>query len=64
MWSETNLFGIYVSPLLVYAAAALVLSVLTRLVMVRLGLFRYVWNPPLAQAAIYVCLLGALLTFL
>ena len=64
MWSETNLFGVYMSPLLVYAAAAFVLSTLARLAMVRLRLFRFVWNPPLAQAAMYVCILGALITFL
>ena len=64
MWRETNLFGIFMSPLVVYMAAALVLSVLARLALVRLGLFRWVWNPPLAQAALYLCILGALLSFL
>lgn len=64
MWRETNLFGILLPPLLVYIAAALALSVLARLALVWLGLFRWVWNPPLAQAALYVCILGALLRFL
>lgn len=64
MYRETNLFGVYVSPLLVYAAAALALAALVRLAMVRAQLYRFVWNPPLAEAALYVCLLGVLLRFL
>lgn len=64
MWRETNLFGIYLPPLLTYMAVALALALLVRWIMVRLGLFRWVWNPPLAETALYVCILGALLRFL
>ncbi len=60
MWRETNLFGIFLPPLLVYMAAALVVYVPIRLALSRLQLFRWMWNPPLAETAIYVCIVGIL----
>ncbi len=64
MWRETNLGGIFLPPILVYLAAAYFLTWSTRAVMVRFGVFRSIWNPPLAEAAIYVCILGALMRLL
>ncbi len=60
MWRETNLFGIYVSPLLAYMLAAALVYAPLRFALLRLGLFRLAWNPPLTEAGIYVCILGVL----
>lgn len=62
MWRETNFFGVYISPLVVYMGVALLIYLPLRATLVRLGLVRWVWNPPLAEAGLYVCLLGLLVT--
>ena len=64
MWRETNIFGIYMSPLIVYASVALVLWIPLRWVMLRLRLDRWVFNPSAASLALYLCVLAALVTFL
>ena len=64
MWRETNLAGIYLPPILVYAATAFLFTWATRLVMARLGMLRLLWKPPLAEAAIYICILGILIRLL
>ena len=64
MWRETNLFGVFLSPLIVYALAALAVTAAVRAVMVRARLYRWVWNPPLAEAAFYLCVLGSLIAIL
>ena len=64
MWRETNLFGIFFSPLLVYFAVAGVAYVPIRMVLIRWRLFRWTWNPPLAGTAIFVCLVGLLIRWL
>ncbi len=64
MWRETNLLGVYISPLVTYLLAALLVFVLLRPILVRLGLVRWTWNTPLAETAIYLCILGALIAFI
>jgi hypothetical protein len=64
MWRETNIFGIYVSPLLVYALVALLLWLPLRYVMIWLRLGRWLDNPAIAQLTLYLCLLAALVTWL
>lgn len=64
MWRETNVLGIYFSPLLVYAAVALLLWLPLRYALLRLRVNRWVDNPAIAQLAVYLCLLAALVTWL
>lgn len=64
MWRETNIFGIYVSPLLVYALVALLLWLPLRYVMIWLRLGRWLNNLAIAQLTLYLCLLAALVTWL
>ena len=64
MWRETNIAGVYISPLLVYMAAAGLLWVPLRWGFERLRLDRHVWNTPLVEAALYVWLLGLLVVLL
>ncbi len=63
MWRETNVFGVFISPLVTYMIVALLAYFCLRPVLVWLGIQRWAWNVPLAEAAIYVCILGALITF-
>ncbi len=64
MWRETNVFGVYVSPLITYALAALLLWLPIRFVLLRLRLLRWLENPAVAQLSIYLGLLAALVTWL
>ena len=64
MWRETNIFGVYISPLLVYAMVALLLWLPIRFVLLHFRLLRWLTNPGLAHVSIYLCLLAALVTWL
>ncbi len=64
MWRETNLAGVLISPLVAYMGAAMILWLPTRFVFEWLRLDRWTFNPPLAEAALYVCILGALVVWL
>ena len=64
MWRDTNAFGILVSPLIAYVAAAALTYLPVRLVAVWLGLFRYVWHPPLAEFGVFVCIFGSRVAWL
>ena len=64
MWSETNVFGISMSPLVVYAFVALLLWIPLRSAMLRLRLTRWLDNPSIAHLALYLCVLAALVTWL
>lgn len=64
MWRETSVFGIYVSPLLVYALVALLLWLPLRYALVRLRIGRWIENPAIAQLTLYLCVLAALVTWL
>ena len=64
MWRETNLFGIYFPPLLIYVAATFVCYLPLRHLFKWLRLFRWAWNVPLAETAVYLCILAALVRWL
>ena len=64
MWRETNLLGVYMSPLIAYMAVAALLYAALRYTLIRLGAFRWVWNPPLAEVGLYSCILGMLVAWL
>jgi hypothetical protein len=60
MWRETNIDGVFISPLVAYMIGALVVYIPLRWFLLRLRLQRWVWNPLLVEAGIYVCILGIL----
>ena len=64
MWRETNLFGIYMSPLIVYVLAAGLIFAPVQFLMKQLRAFRWTWNPTLTAAGIYLCILGMLVVWL
>ena len=64
MWRETNVAGVFFSPLIAYMLGALLIFLPLRWLLIRLRLNRWVWNPLLAEAGLYVCVLGALVSLL
>ncbi len=64
MWREVSLAGVLISPFVVYALAALVLILLVRPLLAWAGFQRWTWNTPLAEAALFVCVLALLMMYL
>jgi hypothetical protein len=59
MIKEINLDGIYLPPLLGYLVGTAVLWYVLRYLLNRIGVYRFVWHPPLFNTALYVMLLSA-----
>ncbi|MBC7585674.1 DUF1656 domain-containing protein [Tardiphaga sp. vice352] len=55
---EIDLFGILVPALLLWLILTYLIGALLRPLMVRGGLYNYVWHPALFDLALFVCLLG------
>jgi Protein of unknown function (DUF1656) len=60
---DIELGGILVAPFVRYLVLALVILIAVRFLVGRLGLRSMFANPPLAEAALYVCILGSLIAF-
>lgn len=61
--TDINLGGVLVDPFVRYLFLALVILIAIRFAVGRLGLRSMFANPPLAEAAIYVCILASLVVF-
>lgn len=57
---DIDLGGILVAPFVRYLFLALVILIAVRFVVGRLGLRSMFANPPMAEAALYVCILVSL----
>lgn len=62
MTGQLNIYGVYVPVLLVMMLIAYLFKSLLGSVLARLGLYRWVWHPPLFNLALYVMVLCALFT--
>jgi len=60
---DIDLGGVLVDPFVRYLFLALVILIAIRFVVGRLGLRSMFANPPLAEAALYVCILVSLVAF-
>ena len=60
---DIELGGILVAPFVRYLFLALVILIAIRFVVGRFGLRSMFANPPLAEAALYVCILASLIVF-
>ena len=60
---DIDLGGILVDPFVRYLFLALVILIAIRFVVGRLGLRSMFANPPLAEAALYVCILVGVMAF-
>lgn len=59
-----NLDGLLVSSFVIDVALSLFMTFLLRFVLQFFGLWKFFWNPPLAQLGIAICLLGFFTVFL
>ena len=62
MIKEISLGGVYVPPMVGYLLGTALVWWLVRYAIGQLGLYRFVWHPPLFNAALYVILLSAFVT--
>ncbi len=60
---DIDLGGVLLAPFVRYLFLALVILIAVRFVVGRLGLRSMFANPPLAEAALYVCILASLIAF-
>jgi hypothetical protein len=58
MIREIDLFGVFLSPLVVYGAVAAVVWLVLRRVLAWIGVYRFVWHPALFNAALYALILA------
>jgi predicted PurR-regulated permease PerM len=58
---ELNVFGVFVSPVAAMMLAAYLLYYVLWRIADRLGLWRHLWHPALASAALYVILFSAII---
>ncbi|MEE7477137.1 DUF1656 domain-containing protein [Methylobacterium hispanicum] len=64
MRTDLQIGGVLISPFVAYALGAFAILVLLRTLFARVPLGRYVANPPLAEAGIYVCILALLVVLI
>lgn len=60
MIKEIDLAGVYLSPMLGYLVVALALTGLLRLVLGRIGAYRWIWHPALFDLSVLVIVMTAL----
>lgn len=58
MTGELDLYGVFVPSLAAWMLIAFALSLLLRRLLARTGFYRMVWHRPLFDLALYVVLLG------
>ena len=63
MLTEVNVAGIYVAPIVIYAAAAMPVALIIRAFLWRIGLLRLLWHPALFVFAVYVSVLSLMVLF-
>ncbi len=64
MYEDIHIGGVLISSFVAYALAAFVILLLLRWFFARIRFSRYVANPPLAEAGIYVCVLALLIALI
>ncbi|WP_218354409.1 DUF1656 domain-containing protein [Alteromonas lipotrueiana] len=59
MFEEIAFGGMLFSPLVIFMPVAFLLSVITRLVLYKTGLYQHVWRPAWLEVSLFVCYLAA-----
>jgi hypothetical protein len=60
IFTEIDLFGVYVAPISLMMAAAWLILVALRVVADHFGLMRYVWHPALFLSSVYMIVLSTI----
>ncbi|MXV43780.1 DUF1656 domain-containing protein [Saccharibacter sp. 17.LH.SD] len=63
MLTEVDLFGIFVSPIAVYAVVAVFVTLIFRFLLWKLGALSWFWHIALFEIALYVCVLCLLVLY-
>ncbi len=58
MIGEIDLYGVFVTPLLIWVGVALPLVAILRRIIARFGLYGFVWHRPLFDLALLVIVTG------
>jgi hypothetical protein len=64
IFTEVNLFGVYVAPISVMMVAVWFVLIVLRRIAGHFGLLRYVWHPALFVFSVYLILLSSLVLLL
>jgi hypothetical protein len=60
MLRELALFGALAPSILLYFLGAIILFIVLDRLLIRLGIYRFVWHPPLARLGLFLCLFSVL----
>jgi hypothetical protein len=60
MLRELALFGALAPSILLYFLGAILLFIVLDRLLIRLGIYRFVWHPPLARLGLFLCLFSVL----
>jgi hypothetical protein len=60
MYGEFSLYGVFIPTLIALMLAAFLLFLGLQWLLLKAGVYRHVWHPPLFNFALYVLVLGAL----
>ncbi|MCT6837304.1 DUF1656 domain-containing protein [Bombella saccharophila] len=63
MLSEVSLCGVFVSPIAVYAVAAVFVTLVLRYILWRMGALGWFWHVALFEIGLYVCVLCLLVLY-
>ena len=58
MLTEVVLGGMLFSPLIVYLPVAFLISVVTRLTLVKAGIYQKLWRPAWCEVSLFICYLA------
>jgi hypothetical protein len=64
MFGEFGVYGVFIPTLVVLMMVAFLAFFGLYLLLMRTGLYRHVWHPPLFNFALYILVLGALLALM
>ncbi|GBQ79734.1 hypothetical protein AA13595_0113 [Gluconacetobacter johannae DSM 13595] len=63
MLTEFNFFGVFMAPIVVYAIAALPVTMLIRFVLWWSGIMKWFWHLALFEVALYTCVLCLMILY-
>jgi hypothetical protein len=64
MYGDFSLYGVFIPTLLGLMLAAFVLQNGLRVLLLKAGMYRNIWHPPLFNLALYILVLGGLFTLM
>jgi protein AaeX len=60
-FTDINLFGVYVAPILIMMIGAWLITIILRRATGRWGVLQYVWYPALFVFAVYIIVLSSMI---